>query len=441
MIQTQPSAKALLPLLVFLALFIGTGTWLTLQGVEFAFYQLPAPVAALPAVMLALMLGNEGFNKNLETFFKGVGHSNIMAMCLIYLLAGAFASVAKATGGVDATVALGLSLIPGWFLLPGLFLISAFIATAMGTSMGTIGAVAPVALGVAQAAGIDPVLMAGTILSGAMFGDNLSIISDTTIAATRSQGCEMKDKFRENVKIAAPAAIGVILLYLTLGSVGEAPASNTAIELFKVMPYLLILGLALAGVNVFVVLGIGILAAGLVGLFNGYELGQFSKDIYQGFTGMQEIFLLSMLIGGLGALMERQGGLAWISTRIAALIARFTREHSGEQNEKAAELGIAGVVGLTNLCTANNTVAIIVASKVARDLAEHHGVTPRRAASMLDIFSCVVQGLIPWGAQALLLGSIFALSPLSVVSMSFYPMALALAALAAVFIKHQMRQR
>ncbi|WP_421345040.1 Na+/H+ antiporter NhaC family protein [Aeromonas veronii] len=439
MIQTQPSARALLPLLVFLALFIGTGTWLTLQGVEFAFYQLPAPVAALPAVMLALLLGKESFNSNLETFFKGVGHSNIMAMCLIYLLAGAFASVAKATGGVDATVALGLSLIPGWALLPGLFLISAFIATAMGTSMGTIGAVAPVALGVAQAAGIDPVLMAGTILSGAMFGDNLSIISDTTIAATRSQGCEMKDKFRENFKIAAPAAIAVILLYLTLGSVGESPASGSAIELFKVMPYLLILGLALAGVNVFVVLGIGILAAGMVGMINGYAIGQFSKDIYQGFTGMQEIFLLSMLIGGLGALMERQGGLAWISEGISALIARFTREHNGEQNEKAAELGIAGVVSLTNLCTANNTVAIIVASKVARDLAEHHGVTPRRAASMLDIFSCVVQGLIPWGAQALLLGSIFALSPLVVVSMSFYPMALAVAALIAVFVKHQMR--
>ena len=441
MIQTQPSARALLPLLVVLALFIGTGTWLTLQGVEFAFYQLPAPVAALPAVMLALLLGKEGFNSNLETFFKGVGHSNIMAMCLIYLLAGAFASVAKATGGVDATVALGLSLIPGWALLPGLFLISAFIATAMGTSMGTIGAVAPVALGVAQAAGIDPVLMAGTILSGAMFGDNLSIISDTTIAATRSQGCEMKDKFREHFKIAAPAAIAVILLYLALGSVGAAPAKAGAVDLLKVMPYLLILGLALSGMNVFVVLGIGIVAAGAVGMINGYAIGQFSKDIYQGFTGMQEIFLLSMLIGGLGALMERQGGLAWISDRIGALIARFTRSHHGEQNEKAAELGIAGVVSLTNLCTANNTVAIIVASKVARDLAEHHGVTPRRAASMLDIFSCVIQGLIPWGAQALLLGSIFALSPLAVVSMSFYPMALALAALVAVFVKHQMRQR
>lgn len=440
MIQTQPSARALLPLLVFLALFIGTGTWLTLQGVEFAFYQLPAPVAALPAVMLALLLGKESFNSNLETFFKGVGHSNIMAMCLIYLLAGAFASVAKATGGVDATVALGLSLIPSWALLPGLFLISAFIATAMGTSMGTIGAVAPVALGVAQAAGIDPVLMAGTILSGAMFGDNLSIISDTTIAATRSQGCEMKDKFRENFKIAAPAAITVILLYLALGSTGVAPVKGGAVELFKVMPYLLILGLALSGLNVFVVLGLGIVAAGAVGMVNGYPVGQFSKDIYQGFTGMQEIFLLSMLIGGLGALMEHQGGLAWISERISALIARFTRSHHGEQNGKAAELGIAGVVSLTNLCTANNTVAIIVASKVARDLAEHHGVTPRRAASMLDIFSCVIQGLIPWGAQALLLGSIFALSPLAVVSMSFYPMALALAALIAVFIKHPSRK-
>ncbi|MGY3867396.1 Na+/H+ antiporter NhaC family protein [Aeromonas bivalvium] len=440
MIQTQPSARALLPLLVFLALFIGTGTWLTLQGVEFAFYQLPAPVAALPAVVLALLLGKDGFNQNLETFFKGVGDSNIMAMCLIYLLAGAFAAVAKATGGVDATVALGLSLIPGWCLLPGLFLISAFIATAMGTSMGTIGAVAPVALGVAQAAGIDPVLMAGTILSGAMFGDNLSIISDTTIAATRSQGCEMKDKFRENIKIAAPAAVLVILLYLTLGNVGDAPAPQGDIDLLKVMPYLLILGLALAGVNVFVVLGLGILCAGLVGMAAGYPLGQFSKDIYQGFTGMQEIFLLSMLIGGLGALMERQGGLAWISKRISALIARFTRQHNGEQNEKAAELGIAGVVGFTNVCTANNTVAIIVAAKVSRELAERHGVTPRRAASMLDIFSCVVQGLIPWGAQALLLGSIFALSPLAVVSMSIYPMALALSALAAIFIKHQWRQ-
>lgn len=436
MIQTQPSAKALLPLLLFLALFIGTGTWLTLQGVEFAFYQLPAPVAALPAVILALLLGREGFNTNLETFFKGVGDSNIMAMCLIYLLAGAFATVAKATGGVDATVALGLSIIPSWALLPGLFLISAFVATAMGTSMGTIGAVAPVALGVAHSAGMDPVLVAGAVLGGAMFGDNLSIISDTTIAATRSQGCEMKDKFRENLAIATPAAILVVLGYLLLGDVATIPAQSTS-QWFQVLPYLLILVLALSGMNVFLVLGTGIVAAGAVGLIStDYQLGQFVQDIYKGFGSMQEIFLLSMLIGGLGALMERQGGLAWLNGQIAALIHRFSRGHDGEQNEKAAELGIAAVVGLTNACTANNTVAIIVASKVAKELADQHGVTPRRAASLLDIFSCVVQALIPWGAQALLLGSIFALSPIAVVSLCFYPLVLPIAALIAIFIKH-----
>ncbi|MDO2946865.1 Na+/H+ antiporter NhaC family protein [Aeromonas simiae] len=439
MIQTQPSAKALLPLLLFLALFIGTGTWLTLQGVEFAFYQLPAPVAALPAVILALLLGREGFNTNLETFFKGVGDSNIMAMCLIYLLAGAFATVAKATGGVDATVALGLSIIPSWALLPGLFLISAFVATAMGTSMGTIGAVAPVALGVAHSAGMDPVLVAGAVLGGAMFGDNLSIISDTTIAATRSQGCEMKDKFRENLAIVTPAAILVVLGYLLLGDVATIPAQSTS-QWLQVLPYLLILVLALAGMNVFLVLGTGIVVAGAVGLISAdYQLGQFVQDIYKGFGSMQEIFLLSMLIGGLGALMERQGGLAWLNGRIAALIHRFSRGHDGEQNEKAAELGIAAVVGLTNACTANNTVAIIVASKVAKELADQHGVTPRRAASLLDIFSCVVQGLIPWGAQALLLGSIFALSPIAVVSLCFYPLVLAIAALIAIFIKHTVR--
>ncbi|MGY3927193.1 Na+/H+ antiporter NhaC family protein [Aeromonas simiae] len=439
MIQIQPSAKALLPLLLFLALFIGTGTWLTLQGVEFAFYQLPAPVAALPAVILALLLGREGFNTNLETFFKGVGDSNIMAMCLIYLLAGAFATVAKATGGVDATVALGLSIIPSWALLPGLFLISAFVATAMGTSMGTIGAVAPVALGVAHSAGMDPVLVAGAVLGGAMFGDNLSIISDTTIAATRSQGCEMKDKFRENLAIATPAAILVVLGYLLLGDVATIPAQSTS-QWLQVLPYLLILVLALAGMNVFLVLGTGIVVAGAVGLISAdYQLSQFVQDIYKGFGSMQEIFLLSMLIGGLGALMERQGGLAWLNGRIAALIHRFSRGHDGEQNEKAAELGIAAVVGLTNACTANNTVAIIVASKVAKELADQHGVTPRRAASLLDIFSCVVQGLIPWGAQALLLGSIFALSPIVVVSLCFYPLVLAIAALIAIFIKHTVR--
>ena len=207
-----PSALALLPLGVFLTLFIGVGSYLTFQGVDFAFYQLPAPVAALPAVVVALLLSKNKLNKAIEQFIKGVGHGDIIAMCMIYLLAGAFASVAKATGGVDATVNLGLSMLPSSLILPGIFVISAFIATAMGTSMGTIAAVAPVALGIAQAAGMDVALTAGVVLSGAMFGDNLSIISDTTIASTRSQGCQMRDKFKENIGIALPAAIAAILL-------------------------------------------------------------------------------------------------------------------------------------------------------------------------------------------------------------------------------------
>lgn len=295
-----PSALALLPLLVFLALFIGVGTYLTIQGVDFAFYQLPAPIAVLPAVVLALLLSKEKLNRAIEQFLKGVGHPDIIAMCMIYLLAGAFATVAKASGGVDATVNLGLSAIPTSLILPGIFLISAFIATAMGTSMGTIAAVAPVALGISESAGMSLPLTAGVVLSGAMFGDNLSIISDTTIAATRSQGCEMRDKFKENVKIAVPAALVAMAIFAFNSTATQVPQTES-VEWLKVLPYLTILILAVSGVNVFVVLTIGILFAGTVSLvsIDEYALTQFGQDIYEGFGSMQEIFLLSMLIGGL----------------------------------------------------------------------------------------------------------------------------------------------
>lgn len=437
----KPSALALLPLGVFLALFIGVGTYLTMQGVDFAFYQLPAPVAALPAIVIALLLSKEKLNKAIEQFLRGVGHSDIIAMCMIYLLAGAFAAVAKATGGVDATVNLGLSMIPASMILPGIFVISAFIATAMGTSMGTIAAVAPVALGLAQAAGMDVALTAGVVLSGAMFGDNLSIISDTTIASTRSQGCQMKDKFRENIRIALPAAIVAILVFAFSSTVTEVPAAND-IEWLKVLPYITILVLAVSGLNVFVVLGIGILLAGGIGLVSvdDYSLSTYAKDIYAGFGNMQEIFLLSMLIGGISELMRQQGGLAYLTQMISRIIRVFSKDHSKGQNLRASEFGIAGLVGLTNVCTANNTVAIIVSGGVARELAEENGVTPRRSASLLDIFSCVVQGVLPYGAQALLLGSVFGLSPLEVVGHSYYCFFLAIAAVIAVLLKHPNRQ-
>lgn len=439
--EPTPSALALLPLGIFLTLFIGVGTYLTLQGVDFAFYQLPAPVAALPAVVIAILLSKEKLNKAIEQFLRGVGHTDIIAMCMIYLLAGAFASVAKATGGVDATVNLGLSMLPASMILPGIFVISAFIATAMGTSMGTIAAVAPVALGIAQAAGMDVALTAGVVLSGAMFGDNLSIISDTTIASTRSQGCQMKDKFRENIRIALPAAIAAIALFLFSSTPTEVPAA-TQIEWLKVIPYITILVLAVSGINVFVVLSLGIVLAGGIGLFAtaDYSFTTYAKDIYAGFGNMQEIFLLSMLIGGMGELMRRQGGLAYLTQLVSRIIRVFSKQHSEGQNLRASELGIAGLVSMTNCCTANNTVAIIVSGGVARELAEENGVTPRRSASLLDIFSCVVQGLLPYGAQALLLGSVFGLSPLEVVSHSYYCFFLAISAVIAVFLKHPGRQ-
>ncbi|MFZ3504200.1 Na+/H+ antiporter NhaC family protein [Vibrio harveyi] len=436
-----PSAVALLPLVLFLALFIGVGTYLSLQGVDFAFYQLPAPIAVLPAVILALILSKDKLNRSIEHFMRGVGHQDIIAMCMIYLLAGAFAAVAKASGGVDATVNLGLSAIPTSMILPGIFLISAFIATAMGTSMGTIAAVAPVALGIAQSAGMSLPLTAGVVLSGAMFGDNLSIISDTTIAATRSQGCEMKDKFKENIRIALPAALIALVIFAFNSTATQVPETGP-IEWLKVLPYVTILILAVSGMNVFVVLTIGIVLAGGVSLssIDDYGLTNFAQDIYSGFGNMQEIFLLSMLIGGLSELMRRQGGLAFLTNLVSGIIRTFGSSHSKEANGRASELGIAGLVSMVNTCTANNTVAIIVSGSVARQLAEENNVSPRRSASLLDIFSCVIQGVLPYGAQVLLLGSVFNLSPLEVVANSYYCFALAIAAIVAVFIKHPARQ-
>lgn len=435
---TEPNSPAsfvaLLPLFLFLGLFIGAGLYFQSQGIDYAFYQLPSVIAILPAIVLAILLSKQRINNAIETFIEGIGHSNIIAMCLIYLLAGAFAAVAKATGGVDATVALGLSFIPSNLLLPGFFVIAAFIATSMGTSMGTIAAVAPVALGVAEQAQIDYALMAGAVMSGALFGDNLSIISDTTIAATRTQGCEMKDKFRENLVFSIPASILTLIAFSFVGQ-GQADIAAQDIEILKVLPYLTILVLAVAGLNVFVVLSLGIVLAGVTGVLSSdYSVIQFGNDIYTGFTNMQEIFILSMLVGGLAALMQQQGGLIFVSNQIEALIRRFSKAN-GEASSRAAELGMAAIVAATNTCVANNTVSIVVTGDIAKELAEKHGVSPKRAASILDIFACIIQGLIPHGAQALLIASVFTISPLVAVSNAWYCMILAVIAVIIVIFR------
>ncbi|MCF6435088.1 MULTISPECIES: Na+/H+ antiporter NhaC family protein [Pseudoalteromonas] len=428
--NTLHAKLSLLPLLVFVGLFLGAGLYLQSQGVDYAFYQLPAPVAILPAIVIAFLINRGSINNSVETFIKGAGHNNIITMCLIYLLAGAFSAVASATGGVDAVVNAGLSLIPAAFLLPGLFLISAVVSTAMGTSMGTIGAIGPIAYAVSLKTGIDPALMAGTIVSGAMFGDNLSIISDTTIAATRTQGCEMKDKFRENLKIALPAALLTVLLLVFLTPEPQAVEAKP-FDWLLVLPYIFILVLAVGGLNVFVVLFSGIVFAAAMGFTGDYQAGSFAKDVYKGFSDMQEIFLLSMFIGGLSEFIRINGGLDYLALKIQKLTAIIAKWH----RKVADQLGIAALVLVSNLCIANNTVSIIVAGPVAKKLADDGNISAKRSASLLDIFACVMQGSLPYGAQALLLGATFKISPWDVSSSSFYCFILAFTAIAVICLR------
>ncbi|MDY0131902.1 MAG: Na+/H+ antiporter NhaC family protein [Desulforegulaceae bacterium] len=434
--QNHPiqSGIALLPLGLFILIFLGSGIFFHLRETPYAFYQLSAPVAILPAIILAVILSSQRLGKTINSFLTGMGDTNIMAMCMIYLLAGGFSYVAKETGGVDATVNFALDIIPSGFILPGIFIVGAFISTAMGTSMGTIAAVAPIALGIAQKTGIPLPLMAGTVLGGAMFGDNLSIISDTTIAATRTQGCNMRDKFKMNIFIALPAAI-ITILYLFFAKSGTSSVVPIGdYNFFQVIPYIVILVMAVSGINVFVTLFTGIILAGILGFFtvDTYNLLIFSKDIYGGFTSMQEIFLLSMLIGGLSALMKKDGGLNFVSSKIEKMIKFFSK---GGKSNKAAELGIGLMAFFTNLCTANNTVSIIVTGSVAREIAENNNIEPKRSAGILDIFSCICQGLIPYGAQVLLAASIFKISPVFVTGNVFYCMILAVCVVIAIMFR------
>lgn len=421
--SVRPSAFALTPLLLFLALFFGAGLYYTAQGEAMGFYQLRAPVAILPALALGIWLARRCGVPAQQTLLQGMGDGNVMLMCLIFLLAGAFATVSKAIGAVDAVVALGLGALPAGLILPGLFLVAAFVSLSIGTSMGTLAAVVPIALGVADAAGLDRVLVTSAVLGGAMFGDNLSIISDTTIAATRSQGAEMRDKFRENFRIALPAAIATVVLLATLGDAAPVEAPDTASP-WLVLPYVVVLGLALAGLDVVLVLGIGLVVSGVFGfvLAQEYDVVSFAGDIYLGFESMVEITLLSILIGGLAALIKATGGLAWL----AQVIAKFARGHTGR---RSGELSIAALAAGSDALTANNTVAILVTGSLAKDIAQRHDISPRRAASVLDIFACVVQGVLPYGAQILLAASLAAVSPLALAGSVYYCWLLALSAI------------
>jgi Na+/H+ antiporter NhaC len=411
----RPSALALTPLLLFLAMFFGAGLYYTAQGDAMGFYQLHAPVAILPAIALGLWIARRSGIKAMDTLLQGIGDANIILMCLIFLLAGAFAMVTKQIGAVDAVVSLGVGALPPALILPGLFLVAGFLSLAIGTSMGTIAAVTPIALGISDAAGIDRALVVGAVIGGATFGDNLSVISDTAIAAARTQGCSVREKFRENVKIALPAAALTLVVLVLVGDASPVEAAGQA-SAWLVLPYLLVLVLAVIGLDVLVVLSIGLIVAGVFGYFFGtqeYGLGSFTGDIYAGFESVVEITLLALFIGGLGALIKASGGLSWL----AAMISRIARGNSGR---RTGEWSVAALAAVTDVFTANNTVAILISGGVARDIAERHGVPPARSASLLDIFVCSVQGLLPYGAQILLAASLASLSPLALIGQAHY---------------------
>ena len=429
--KAHPRALALLPFIVFLAIFLGSGIYHSLIGTEFAFYQIKAPVAAIPAIILAVVLYKGKLNAGIEEFLSGASHPNLILMFMVFMLAGAFASVTNVIGSVDATVQFGLSIISPEFILPMLFIISAFIATAMGTSMGTIAACAPIAFGFSQVTEINVLYAIGAVIGGAMFGDNLSMISDTTIAATRSQNVELRDKFKVNVWIAVPAALITLIIYIAFSNTNQA-VDYKDYNAWLILPYIAVFFLAFSRLHVLAVLTIGILISGLIGFMvqPEFSIQKLNTSIYDGFVGMFEVALLSMMLGSLSAIMQKEGGLEWLIQRIYSVTRLFK---VGAQ--RAGEIGICFLVIFSNLFVANNTVAIILSGDMAREVAKEYGVDPKRAAALLDIFSCVIQGLIPYGAQLLLACSIAKLSPVEMITSVYYCWVLALFAILAIIFR------
>lgn len=428
--KIKPSGKALIPFAVFIFLYLGVGIILEASGTEMAFYQLPAPVAIIVGVVVAFIIFKGSIEEKFSQFAKGCGNENILIMCFIYLFAGAFATVAKSMGGVDSTVNLGLSFIPAQYITAGLFIIAAFISVATGTSMGTISTVAPIAIATAEKAGLNMTLIVAAIIGGAMFGDNLSVISDTTIAATRTQNCELKDKFKVNFYIALPAAVLTFVLLIIFGKPETiVPIQKLDYNIVKVIPYILVLGLAVSGFNVFLTLGVGTVVAGVVGMAYG-DLTPltFAQNIYAGFTGMNEIFLLSMFTGGLAHMVTQHGGLQWILEKIQSVV----------KSEKSAQIGISAIAAAADMAVANNTVAIIITGPIAKELSRKYKVDPRKSASLLDIWTCIFQGFIPYGAQILLAGSLTAgaVSPLALFPFLWYQQLLAVFTLISMFIPY-----
>lgn len=433
MISNKKGIRALSPLVLLLAL-IAVIIVMALDSVSIdgkSVPVMPLTVAFLIASIYAIIIsGDMPLSKRIDTYSRGAGASDLLLMLWIYVLAGAFAASAKAIGSIDATVNLTLSVLPPAMILPGLFIAACFISISIGTSVGTVVALVPIAAGIASQTGSNMALITAIVVGGAYFGDNLSFISDTTVVATQTQHCKMSDKFRVNVMVVAPAAIVVLAVYAFLGSGVQAPTSVGEVSFVKVLPYLVVLVAAICGVNVMAVLSTGIVLCGIIGIA-GSDFGVYGwfTTMNSGIIGMGEMVIIAMMAGGMLGMIKKNGGIDYLIQKLTAHVS----------TRRGAELSIAALVSLVNICTANNTIAILTVGSISKQIGDRYGVDNRKAASILDTFSCCIQGILPYGVQLLLAAGLSGLSPIDIIPYLYYPFAIGIAALIAIIIRYPRR--
>lgn len=412
---------ALSPLIVFITLYVVTSI------VAGDFYKVPVTVAFMASSIYAIATcGGFPLAKRINLFSRGASSDNLMLMLWIYVLAGAFAASAKEMGSVDATVNCALRFLPSNMLLPGLFIAACFISLSIGTSVGTIVALVPIAATMAHTIGADIPLLTAIIVGGAYFGDNLSFISDTTVVATQTQGCKMSDKFKVNAFIVVPAAIAILLVYFYMGYGLNVPPLTKDVEYLKILPYLAVLITAIAGMNVMAVLTIGVILSGAIGIFvGGYNLIGWMEAMGQGIAGMGELVIIAMLAGGMLEIIRENGGIDYLISKLTSRV----------NSKRGAELSIAALVSMVNVCTANNTVAILTVGGISKKICDKYGIDNRKAASILDTFSCAVQGLLPYGVQMLLAAGLANINPMQIIPYLYYPVAIGIAAFVAIIFR------
>jgi len=416
---------ALSPLVVFILFYLVTSI------IAGDFYKIPITVAFMVSSIYAIIIcGGKPLMKRIDTYSRGAATEQMMLMIWIFVLAGAFAHSAKMMGSIDATVNLTLAFLPPQMIFAGMFLAACFISLSIGTSVGTIAALTPIAAGIANETGTDVALMTAIIVGGSFFGDNLSFISDTTIMATQTQGCRLSDKFRVNAFIVAPAALVILVVYLFMGQETQAPQQLQSVEWVKVIPYLVVLITAIFGMNVMAVLTLGILLTGIIGILTGsFDIFGWFGAMGEGILSMGELIIVTMMAGGMLELIRQQGGIDFI-------IRLLTRRVS---SKRGAELSIAALVSFVDVCTANNTVAILTVGGIAKQIGDRYGVDNKKCASILDTFSCTVQGLIPYGAQMLIAAGLTALNPIAIIPYLYYPFVLGVVALLSVLLRYPRR--